>query len=107
MDEAHSLPLPPDGDTPQLFAEWPRFWSSHIRLIHWNNNIFNLSATALFPEGHGASKIPFEHFEMDAYLGYAEFHIAEGKVTGFGLTYTIEPRAGPVKPNGDAWFRRV
>ena len=45
---------------------------------------------------------------MDAYIGYVEFLVdGKGEVSGFGLTYTVEPRVAPSRPKGDAWFRKV
>ncbi len=57
-------------------------------MVHDDNNTFEVAITALFPQGYGASKKPFETFEMDAYAGQAKFLLDEKreKVIGFGFS---------------------
>jgi len=115
VDSARSLPLPPDNSIPQLKAAWPRIWSSHLRLVHTQDNKFDVSATALFPEGYGVSKTPFETSELDNYVGYAEFVLDDSgsSVIGFGF-YGVDPgmdgvpgRHETVQESCIAWFPKT
>jgi len=115
IDNAQSAPLPPNSSTPQLYAEWSRFWSSHIRVVHLEENTFEVGLTALFPQGYGANKTAFETFEMDAYAGQAKFVLDEGgKVEGFGFFGTDDAGmhrsigdANGVKDSSIVWFEKV
>ncbi|KAL5511226.1 hypothetical protein ACEPAH_4441 [Sanghuangporus vaninii] len=116
VDAAQSLPLPPRSDVPQLLAAWPRVWSSHVRLVHAENNTnkFDISFTALFPEGYGASKTPFETYEGDANDGQGEFVLdGESKsVLGFGYFGTddmkgVREEGVSIQDGAIAWFEKV
>ncbi|TDL29087.1 beta-lactamase/transpeptidase-like protein [Rickenella mellea] len=109
VDNAHSDPPAPPQSIPQLFGAWERMWGSHIRLVHHEENIFNISLTSLFPNGYGADKTPFETSEQDQYVGHVEFVVEEGKVDGLALFDTVprKRRLGSVKERADAWFRKV
>ncbi|KAL5529636.1 hypothetical protein ACEPAG_5621 [Sanghuangporus baumii] len=116
VDAAQSLPLPPRSDVPQLLAAWPRNWSSHVRLVHAENNTnkFDISFTALFPEGYGASKTPFEEYEGDAYEGQVEFVLdGESKsVLGFGYfgegdMKGVREEGVSIQDGAIAWFEKV
>ena len=113
VDSAHSLPHPPPRNIPQLFGAWPRIWSTHIRLAHFENDTFDVILPALFPEGYGGSKVPFETYELDQYSGKAEFVIQDGKVLGFGF-YGTEPEMRgkkgddiEIQDGAIAWFKKV
>lgn len=113
VDNARNLPLPPSRDIPQLFGVWPRVWSTHIRLAHFENDTFDVVLPAIFPEGYGHSKTPFEMYEFDQYSGKADFVVQKGKVIGFGF-YGTEPEMRGKKGDGMeveegaiAWFRKV
>ncbi|KAG1846985.1 beta-lactamase/transpeptidase-like protein [Suillus subalutaceus] len=69
----------------QLFAAWPRIWSSHIRGVHRSGNTFVAQYTSLFPEGYGRDATPFETSEIGSSEVTAEFVVEDGKVLGFGL----------------------
>ncbi|KAG1873550.1 hypothetical protein DFJ58DRAFT_651470, partial [Suillus subalutaceus] len=73
----------------QLLAAWPRIWSSHIRSVHRSGNMFVLKYTALFPEGYGRDRIPFETAEIGTSEATAEFVVEDGKVAGFGLVWLV------------------
>ena len=116
VDSARSLPLPPDPQVPQLFAAWPRVWSSHVRLVHAENNTnkFDISFTALFPDGYGASNTPFETYESDAYEGQVEFVLDEKSksVVGFGYfgrgdMRGVREEGVSVQDGAIAWFEKV
>ncbi|EJD02324.1 beta-lactamase/transpeptidase-like protein [Fomitiporia mediterranea MF3/22] len=116
VDAAQSLPFPPQTDVPQLFAAWPRIWSSHVRLVHAANNTnkFDISFTRLFPEGYGASDTAFEVYESDRYEGQVEFVVDEEGMSVIGFGYF---GVGDMKGNREegvsiedgsiAWFTRV
>ncbi|TDL29088.1 beta-lactamase/transpeptidase-like protein [Rickenella mellea] len=55
VDSAHRETRGPSPTVPQLFGAWERMWGSHIRLLHYEGNIFNTSLTTLFPKGYGKS----------------------------------------------------
>lgn len=68
---------------------------------------------AIFPEGYGQSKTPFETYELDQYSGKADFVMQKGKVIGLGF-YGTEPEMRGKKGNdidvqegAIAWFRKV
>lgn len=116
VDAAHSLPYPPSRSVPQLFVEWDRFWSSHVRLVHFAHNTFNVSFTALFPQGYGKSNTPFETYEMDSYNGQAEFLVDKSgeNVLGFGLFIpdgtgqsAIMVDARSIRESSAAWFEKI
>lgn len=113
VDSAQSLPLPPSREIPQLFAQWPRFWSSHARFVHCGNNTFDLALTNLFTEGYGDSKTPFEAYEMDTYEAQVEFVVVDGEVVGFGffgegedMSRNIHVRES-VQENAIVWFEKI
>ncbi|KAI5119180.1 hypothetical protein M0805_000634 [Coniferiporia weirii] len=113
VDSARGAPLPPGAEAPQLFGAWPRLWSSHVRLVYAEENTFDIALTALFPEGYGASKTPFEMFELDQYEGQVVFVVnAKGVVEGFGLygTGDMEGKRSEnvsVREGAIAWFDKV
>lgn len=114
VDEARSDPQPPPRETPQLFAAWPRLFATHLRFVHRDADTFDLAFTMLFPEGYGASRTPFETYEMDEYDSLVEFVIEDGKVVGFGLFGVADPgMAGDRREGVDiqdgaiAWFTKL
>ncbi|KLO13809.1 beta-lactamase/transpeptidase-like protein [Schizopora paradoxa] len=116
VDNAQSVPLPPNSTMPQLYAEWSRFWSTHVRMVHVENDTFEISLTALFPEGYGADNKPFEAYEMDAYIGQGKFVLDERKekIVGFGLFGSDDPgmhhalgEETGIKESSIAWFEKV
>lgn len=114
VDKAQSDPLPPNSTTPQLYAEWERFWSTHVRLVHVEGSTFNIALTALFLQGYGASKKPFETFMSDEYAGEVKFVLDEkrGTVEGFGYFGYGDERhalgnAPGIKEGSIAWFEKV
>ncbi|KAL5489890.1 hypothetical protein ACEPAI_4722 [Sanghuangporus weigelae] len=116
IDAAQSLPLPPRTDVPQLLAAWPRVWSSHIRLVHAENNTnkFDISFTALFPEGYGTSKTPFETYEGDALEGQVEFVLDDESKSVLGFGYFgrgdmkgVREEGVSIQDGAIAWFEKV
>ncbi|KAG1877405.1 beta-lactamase/transpeptidase-like protein [Suillus subluteus] len=79
----------------QLFAAWPRIWSSHIR------------------EGYGRDTTPFETSEIGSSEATAEFVVEDGKVVGFGLVGLVgqvterERTHTTVKDRAEVWFDKV
>ena len=100
-----------------LYATWPRVWSSHLRLTRSSPASLSFSARLprLFPEGYGRDRTPFEYWDSNMSVGYAEFVVENGEVVGFALVMdgvaasaraARKPGAG-AREVGDAWFRRV
>ncbi|KZT69403.1 beta-lactamase/transpeptidase-like protein [Daedalea quercina L-15889] len=113
------IPVPAPAPTePELYAAWPRIWSTHVRLTHKVGTEFALQFTALFPEGYGHNQTAFETSETGESEGRAVF-VLEGegdqmKVLGFGMEIDEEAvearkRAGAkdVREWADAWFEKV
>lgn len=99
--------------SPQLFAAWPRVWSSHIRGVHRSGNTFVIQYTSLFPEGYGRDSTPFETAEIGTSEATAEFIVEDGKVVGFGLFGLVgqvterERTHTTVKDRAEVWFDKV
>lgn len=111
--DSHTHTPPPA----ELYASLPRLWSTHLRFTHVKDNRFHVKPTALFPEGYGKNTTPFEvpwdvGVTEDGFA-FADFVVEEGKVTGFGISGTVEQKTmtqkkgGTVKETADAWFERV
>lgn len=98
---------------PELYAYWPRIWSTHLRFIHHQGNEFELVFTALFPKGYGPDSTPFETTETGEGQGQAQFVIDEGKIMGFALTGLVgesterERLGGSVQETAEVWFERL
>ncbi|KAG2135710.1 beta-lactamase/transpeptidase-like protein [Suillus bovinus] len=99
--------------SPQLFAAWPRIWSSHIRGVHRSGNTFVVQYTSLFPEGYGRDSTPFETAEIVMTEATAEFVVEDGKVVGFGVIGMVgqlterERTHTSVKDRAEIWFDKV
>lgn len=103
---------------PELYAAWPRLWSSHVRLTHRSAADFDLQFTSLFPAGYGANTTAFETSESGESEARAVF-VLEGEgekavVLGFGMEIDSEAiearrRAGAkdIREWADAWFEKV
>jgi len=116
VDSAKNTPPPPNSSTPQLYSEWSRFWSSHVRMVHVEDNTFEVAFTTLFPQGYGASKKSFETFVMDAYVGQAKFLLDDKgeNIVGFGFfgsddagMHRAMGDATGIKESSIAWFEKV
>ncbi|VDB83261.1 unnamed protein product [Peniophora sp. CBMAI 1063] len=101
-----------------LYAIWPRLWSSHLRLVHVHDERFTVRPSSLYPRGHGLDRTPFETCEIrcgqDGDAPWADFVVEDGKVLGFGLrgllgdeTTMLEMEGGSVQETSDAWFVKV
>ncbi|KAG1877404.1 beta-lactamase/transpeptidase-like protein [Suillus subluteus] len=97
----------------QLFAAWPRIWSSHIRGVHRSGNTFVVQCISLFPEGYGRDTTPFETSVMGSSDATAEFVVEDGKVVGFGFVGLVgqvterERTHTTVKDRAEVWFDKV
>ena len=87
-------------------------WTTHLRLVRVQDNKFDTWATALFPEGYGASKMPFE---SGVYIGHVEFVLddSSSSVIGFEF-YGVDPgmngmpgRHETVQESCIAWFSKT
>jgi CubicO group peptidase (beta-lactamase class C family) len=94
----------------QLFAAWPRIWTSHIRSVHLSGNTFVVQFASLFPEGYGRDRTPFETTFAEV---TAEFVVEDGKVVGFGWVGLVEQLTErerthtTVKDRAEVWFDKV
>jgi hypothetical protein len=94
----------------QLFAAWPRIWTSHIRSVHLSGNTFVVQFASLFPEGYGRDRTPFETTFAEV---SAEFVVEDGKVLGFGWVGLVEQLTErerthtTVKDRAEVWFDKV
>jgi hypothetical protein len=88
-----------------LYAAWPRFWSSHLR-VRLTTGLFD--PTNLFPTGFGRNTSAFESpREPEA---SAEFDVGDdGRVRGMGVRWGDFPACskGSVEERAQVWFRRV
>ncbi|KAH7914454.1 beta-lactamase/transpeptidase-like protein [Hygrophoropsis aurantiaca] len=98
---------------PQLLAQWPRVWSSHIRMAHVENSVFVVEFTSLFPNGYGIDSTPFETAEIGTSEARAQFFFKDGKVSGFGIFGLVrevterEKSHDTVQDKAEVWFDRV
>ncbi|KZP07021.1 beta-lactamase/transpeptidase-like protein [Athelia psychrophila] len=88
----------PLGALPQLFATWPRFFASHVRVIFTDENSPSVEISTLFPDGYGADESPFTYVMYAGETG-SEFSMDGGEVTRFQLK--------TADGSGDAWFEKI
>ncbi|KAH7929367.1 beta-lactamase/transpeptidase-like protein [Leucogyrophana mollusca] len=101
--------------TPQLLAQWPRVWASHIRMEpeRVEGHTFRVGFTSLFPNGYGIDSTPFETAEVGTSEATVEFVVEEGKVIGFGLFGLVgevterERIHTRVQDKAEVWFDRI
>ncbi|RDB30019.1 hypothetical protein Hypma_013824 [Hypsizygus marmoreus] len=108
------LPGAVEADIPTFLAEWDNPGFSHIRLTHFNGNVFNLSTLSSFP-ANDSSKPYWTHggdssFSSGAYAEAA----AEGRHVGIGFTGIWGAGAGVPGPIGstvreraEVWFHKI
>jgi hypothetical protein len=100
---------------PQLFAKWSRLWSSHVRLVYNANpeseHQFDAQLAALFAEGFGANRTPFELHEGGLDNALVEFVIEGERVLGLGV---FGSDGDPTKSTGktvqetvEVWFDKI
>jgi hypothetical protein len=109
-----------DTSNAQLYAYWPRFWSSHVRLTpssytqnNTNNRQYNIYFVKLFTHGYGRDTSAFE--QTTAAPGKVEFEMSENgeTVLGFGYDDPVEGldrgtiKGDSVKERSDVWFERI
>jgi hypothetical protein len=95
--------------TQELYAAWPRFWSSHLRFIHDSGDCFAFESTNLYPDGYGADKTPFAN---PLFNFHSSFLVEKGKVAGFGFYVSLHQswrskKGGSVRDTADVWFDKV
>ena len=96
-----------------LYAKHPRLFSSHIRVVPKEGDLFKLIFTYLFPEGYGRNSTAFEMWAPGLADSDAQFVVKDEKVIGFGL-YNMLPMpserqlaGGDVKEFSDVWFSKI
>ncbi|KAG8221711.1 beta-lactamase/transpeptidase-like protein [Butyriboletus roseoflavus] len=101
------------GNSEDLLAEWPRVWSSHVRMRHQQGSVFQIHLTSLYPNGYGKDTTPFETRGVGPAEGLAEFVVEDGKVVGFGMSGLVDQlteRARThesVQDRAEVWFDKV
>ncbi|KAJ7691623.1 beta-lactamase/transpeptidase-like protein [Mycena rosella] len=95
-----------------LFAAWPRFWGSHLRLYPVSGSGYEYTAelTTLYVEGYGADCSPFEDVASGTIS--AAFMMEGGQVVGLGLFVAEKEswrarRGGSVRDRADVWFDKL
>jgi hypothetical protein len=67
--------------------------------------------TALFTEGFGADKTPFETFESGEGEALAEFVVEDGRVLGLGIFGNVgdvtKRRGNTLQGEAEVWFDKV
>lgn len=116
------------GEHPALYAAYPKFMSSHIRLTpdplprvrsatepaatHENIDTWELEFVSLFPQGYGKDSTPFVYRVLGGSMMEVRCVVVGGAVDGCGIVnVTLDEgrvlREGPVKDIADVWFARV
>ncbi|KIJ64017.1 hypothetical protein HYDPIDRAFT_91246 [Hydnomerulius pinastri MD-312] len=109
VDKAQSSP----DSSIELLAEWPRIWSSHIRMRYQQGSVFEVDFTSLFPSGYGKDSTPFETGEIGTSEGTAEFVVQDGQIIGFGISGLVGRQTErariykTVQDRSEVWFDRV
>ncbi|KAJ7691628.1 beta-lactamase/transpeptidase-like protein [Mycena rosella] len=95
-----------------LFAAWPRFWGSHLRLypVSGSGYDYKVELTTLYIEGYGVDRNPFEDVSTEDIS--ATFMTEEGRVVGLGLFVAEKGswrgrRGGSVRDRADVWFDKL
>jgi hypothetical protein len=100
---------------PQLFAKWSRLWSSHVRLVHIGNpeseHQFDAQLTALFTEGFGADKTPFDLYESGLGDALVEFVVEGESVLGLGVFGSdgdsTKSTGKTIQETVEVWFDKI
>ncbi|KAF8132810.1 beta-lactamase/transpeptidase-like protein [Boletus edulis] len=102
------------SNSEDLLAAWSRVWSSHLRMRHQHDLVFDVYLTSLYPNGYGKDTTPFaKERGIGTADGVAEFVVEEGRVVGFGLSGfvgQVTERARTyegVRDRAEVWFDRV
>ncbi|KZV71816.1 beta-lactamase/transpeptidase-like protein, partial [Peniophora sp. CONT] len=111
LDDFDAVDGPSKRQDGELYAAWPRLWTSHLRMVYTGDMRFVMQATQLFVEGFGKNSTPFEQPSGSA---YADFVVGDdGDVIGFGLfglvgeRTNLEKKGGSVQEIADVWFDRA
>lgn len=98
----------PDASPTTLYASWPRFWTSHLRLQHVGGTSFKMDVTTLFPAGYGKDTTPFAQSFVRDLAFEAEFAIEGGVVKGLAVYNGIATLPGFVHDErGEDQLRRA
>ncbi|KAJ7204677.1 beta-lactamase/transpeptidase-like protein [Mycena pura] len=99
----------------ELYARWPRFWGSHLRLspVPGSRDYeYAVQLTNLYPDGYGADRTPFEDPASEDFV--AKFVMnSNGDVVGLGFfgvaqgTSWRSKRGGSVRDTADVWFDKM
>ncbi|KAJ7018287.1 beta-lactamase/transpeptidase-like protein [Mycena alexandri] len=104
------------GKPPQLaelYAAWPRWWSTHLRLSPVSENAYVATSLNMYINGYGDNRGPFvdpiDEWEVT-------FMVNNGKVEGLGFTGVAHKetwrqlKSGPggsIRDTADAWFDKL
>ncbi|KAJ7064936.1 beta-lactamase/transpeptidase-like protein [Mycena amicta] len=97
-----------------LYAHWPRFWGTHLRLSPvqgTEDHEYRVLLSSLYTAGYGDDETPFEDPSSEEYT--ARFVMEDGKVVGLGLfgvaqgdTWRLR-KGGSVRETADVWFNKI
>ncbi|THU79478.1 beta-lactamase/transpeptidase-like protein [Dendrothele bispora CBS 962.96] len=108
------LPGAIDTSVPTLVARWDKLWITHIKLEHFNKNLFNvttLKSTPILNSGNETANGTEARWAQVWSTASAEFAVHHNKVTGFGMVGLWGAEAGVPSPSGktvkqraEVWF---
>ena len=111
LDDFAAVDAPEKPKSTELYASWPRLWTSHVRASYAGDMRFVIQVSQLFPQGYGKNTTPFELFGGGA---FADFVVRDdGEVLGFGLfglageRTNREKKGGSVEDTAEVWFDRA
>ncbi|KAI0689020.1 beta-lactamase/transpeptidase-like protein [Cytidiella melzeri] len=96
-----------------LYFSWPNVWVSHGRLRREQDNVFQFTATYLYPEGYGNNKTAFETVVTPVTFGSVTFVVEDDQIVGFGIfgfvgeTTERERIGGTIQETAEIWFERL
>ncbi|KAJ7778998.1 beta-lactamase/transpeptidase-like protein [Mycena metata] len=97
----------------ELYAAWPRWWSSHLRLSPYAENVYIATSMNMYVNGYGDDDTPFVD-PLDQW--YVTFMVNDGKVEGLGFTGVADKETsrqlnfgpgGSIRDTADAWFDKL
>lgn len=96
-----------------LYCALPNMWVSHARMKRIQGNVFDLTATYIFPEGYGENKTPFETMVTGQAGVEALFVVENGGVKGFAVNGFVgemtesQRIGGTIKETAEIWFEKA
>ncbi|TRM62338.1 beta-lactamase/transpeptidase-like protein [Schizophyllum amplum] len=114
--DAHlRLPGWVDADRPTFLMQWDKVWTSHLKLDHFDGNVFNVTILQSTPTNAASQPYWVDQSEATASRsGYAQFVVDDGAVS-FGLTGGFwgagagvdSPQGEGIRGKAEIWFDRL